>query len=229
MDKYQEDKINQQKQNEYENEFRLTPWISIWVFPRDTIRHIVDKDPNNRVLLLAVLFGISVILDRVMGLNLGDNIPIFYLFAIIFFGGIVFGLFTLYVGGVIFRWIGSLLGGVASYAETRAAIAWSLLPTLIISLLNLPILALFRDEAFSSISPRTDAFLHSNLLYLQLISIYSFVFLILGFFFSIWGFVILLKTIAEVHRFSVWKGLMTVAIPIMGLIILLTSHLTVSC
>lgn len=215
----QQVKSNFQEDVKNEEASLLHPFFSIWIYPRDTIRQIVDRNPHQHVLFLAGLSGLALLLDRTMGQNLGDIIQIIYLIPLIVLGGPIIGLLVMYLGGFVLRWTGKIFGGQADVQEVRAAIAWSSLPSLMVSLFNLPILVFFQEEAFRSMTPRTDAILHSNLIYLQLISIYSFVWMLLGIVFTLWSFVLLLKTVAEVHRFSAWKGLLTVAIPIIGLLV----------
>jgi len=196
----------------------LSPWLTIWIFPRRTIRQIVNSNPSKNVILLSALAGIFGFLDRAMGNNLGDIVPILYLILLILILGPLLGIIAVYIGGIILNWTGRLFGGNASQLNVRTAIAWSSLPGLLVSIFNLPKLLLFRDEAFTSMTLRTDAFLHSNLLFLQVISIYSFALMFLGLFFSFWGFIILINNVAEVHQFSIWKSLLSIAIPLIGII-----------
>ena len=95
--------------------------------------------------------------------------------------GAAYGIVLLFVLGAFLKWSGSLLGGVASALQVRAAIAWGLLPFIVANIFLL--------------SPRSDSAPPSPI---------SFVFIV-------WGFVALIKCIGEVHRFSAWRGLGLVA------------------
>lgn len=183
----------------------LNPWVSIWLKPRETIRWIVATDPTRQVILLAALGGISQSLDRAAGRSAGDvlSVPVIFLIALI--GGSIGGILSLYIGGAILRWTGSWFGGQATTEEVRAAIAWSSVPTIWALLLWIPELILFREEMFLTVTPRIDA---SPLL----------LFLLLGFAvveitIGIWTFIIFLKCVGEVHRFSAWKALGAVIVP----------------
>ena len=204
-----------------DDEQPLSPWLTIWIFPRNTIRQIVDTNPRKNVILLSGLAGIFGFFDRAMGNNLGDIVPFIYLILLMIILGPLLGIVAVYIGGIILNWTGSLFGGVANQLDVRAAIAWSSLPGLLISIFNLPKLLLFRDEAFTSMTLRTDAILHSNLLFLQMISIYSLVLMLLGVVFSLWGVIILIINVAEVNRFSVWKSILSIVIPLIGATIFL--------
>jgi hypothetical protein len=179
----------------------LNPWLSIWTRPRATIRQIVDTDPTYMVHPLVALGGVAQALDRASNRNLGDRLPLAGILALAIFLGPVFAMIGLYLFGALMRWTGSWLGGVATTKEVRAAIAWGELPTVVSLLLWIPMLALFKEEIFTSESPQ----LESNLSLMVVLVGLGLVGLVLG----IWQTVLLIKTVAEVHRFSAWKGLGT--------------------
>jgi len=57
-------------------------------------------------------------------MSAGDelSVPIIFIAALIV--GSIGGVISLYIGGAILRWTGSLFGGQATSEEVRAAIAW---------------------------------------------------------------------------------------------------------
>ena len=172
----------------------LNPWLSIWIQPRETIRWIVDTDPKRQVILLAVVGGIAGSLYPSV---IGSQTE--FIFSLI--GGSISGLLYLYIGGALLRWIGSWFGGQATTEEVRAAIAWSLVPTIWSLLLWIPGLIIL-------------VFVPSLYLLFALGFVYAQI--IIG----IWAFVVLLKCLGEVHRFSAWKALGTVMIPGMVLMVI---------
>jgi hypothetical protein len=130
-------------------------YLSICYSPRATIRAIVSEDPRQRVTLLvlirylltglAYLFGINraasamkastaaarkaaLQFDRVSGPLMLVVSPIL-------------GLALLYLDGVLIRWLGAKMGGKAGAAEIRAAVAWSLVPVIAGTIVNLVLLA----------------------------------------------------------------------------------------
>jgi hypothetical protein len=122
-----------------------------------------------------------------------------------------------YLGGNLGRWTGRLLGGTASSAEVRAAIAWATVPMTEVALLSWAVqLALFGGELFSAYSPRMDAtppFVAGVLVSAGVIA-------------ALWSSLVGLKCFAEAHRFSVWRALGTGAVslavvvgPIVGLVL----------
>jgi len=179
----------------------MSPFISIWVKPRATIREIVDTDPTKYVLLLSALSGVSQALDNASRQNAGDSLPLIVIFITCFLLGPIGGIISLYIGGAIFRWSGSWFGGRATSEEVRAAIAWSSVPAIIISLpVWVILLLLYGQENFTRATPRMDAnptlalFISLPLLFATITA-------------GIWSLVLLIKCVGEVHRFSAWNAL----------------------
>jgi hypothetical protein len=177
----------------------LNPWLTIWIWPRKTMRQIVDADADYLVTLLAMLAGFDQALGEATSENMGDtrSLPVIFLLCAIL--GPIGGLISLYIMGGLLRWTGSWLGGEASSQEVRAAIAWSSVPSIWAMLLWIPYLAIFREEMFTSAMPRIE----SSLLLLLLLLGFGLVEIVIG----LWAFVILLKCLGEVHRFSAWRAL----------------------
>ncbi len=177
----------------------LSPFISIWVKPRETIRKIVDTDPTKYVIVLAVLSGIIRSLDRVSSQNMGDSLSLPVLLGICVVIGPVGGIILMYMLGALYRWSGSWLGGQATSEEVRADIAWSSVPSIFFLPLWIPQLIIFGKELFSSSTPRMDA---NPFLYILLMG-----FAVIELIASIWTLVLLIKCLGEVHQFSAWRAL----------------------
>ena len=109
------------------------------------------------------------------------------------------GVLTLFIGGVVLKWTGSLLGGVASAVELRAAIAWPqviLIGGGIISLLVWAALGMPVPHFTTGTLPQIDPAFHQ----------FAIVGGMIGGAFHFWCFVVGLKCIGEVHRFSAWRA-----------------------
>jgi len=194
--------VSSQDSTEDHPAWPAAPWFDIWTKPRGTIRSIISSDPTKYVIVLAILSGIAQVLSSAAEYNLGDQLPLPFIFVIVLIAGSIMGMISLYIGGAILRWSGGLMGGRASATEVRAAIAWSAIPTIFATILWVPQLALFGTDLFTSMAPRIY---FNPSLYL----FFSIVQLVLG----LWAFVLLLKTLGEIHGFSAWKGLASLAIP----------------
>jgi|ERR1017187_1867624 hypothetical protein len=183
----------------------ITSFFTIWTAPRATIRRIVDSDPTRNVIALAAIGPAISMLVSEWAEALGNNANLSVLWpisvAVYVALSAAFGVISLFIGGTIWRWSGSLLGGVASQAEVRAAIAWSSVPgiaaeivLLIAVLLGVPV-PHQRHVPLSQIDPA----------FYKVLVVEG----VLGF----WGFIISLKCLGEVHRFSAWRALAAGLIP----------------
>lgn len=177
----------------------LNPWLTIWIWPRRTIRQIIDADPSYQFVLLIILQGIARGLDVSSNRNLGDTMSLPGILLLSAIMGPIGWLIGVYIWGTLLRWTGSWLGGEADSADVRAAIAWSGVPAIAILLLWIPIVTLSRGEIFSSSLPIVEA---HPLLALPLLG-----FLLIQIALSLWILGLSVLCLAEVHRFSIWRSL----------------------
>lgn len=182
------------------------PWITIWTEPRRTIRQIVDTDPTYGVLLLAGLAGaLSALEVRWMAMPshaVGMRWPLMVAFSVVI--GAVFGIVALYIYGFFLKWTGAALGGTANYAEVRAALAWSEIPAMVAAAISLlAIIFGVAGPVAGSMMPRRGGGL-------------DFVHLVLG----VWSFVLMLKCVGEVHRFSAWRALGAVLLILLVMVLI---------
>jgi hypothetical protein len=111
------------------------------------------------------------------------------------------GVVALYLTSAVFRWSGGLLGGVASRVDVRAALAWSQVPAIVaeIILLVVVLMGVPMPVPTPGELPHIDPSFYKILLFEAV--------------FGLWGLVISLKCIGEVHRFSAWRALVAILIP----------------
>jgi hypothetical protein len=180
----------------------LNPWTSMLTRPRQTIHQIIATNPTYGVLLLTILSGFTEI-DADMVKSLRGNMSLGLALLCWAILTSLISVLSLYLGGAVFRWTGSWLGGRADYREVRAAMAWSSLPevyllpaTLILSLVP------FLDSATAS-GPYAGV---------------QETFTTVGMF---WSVLLMCKALGEVHGFSAGKGfgalllgLLILAIPV---------------
>lgn len=168
------------------------PWTTIWTRPRATIRRIVETDVRYQVTFLALLSGALIWLERRWSNpSAAAAFPLLVVTAVIL--GAILGIVELYVNGALLKWAGAALGGVASYAEVRAALAWSRVPVIVA--VSIGILAILLGssgptlgaDSESSGSGASVLLMHAALVF--------------------WGFIVMLKCVGEVHRFSAWRAL----------------------
>jgi Yip1 domain len=173
------------------------PWLTVWTRPRGTIRRIVDTDPGRNVALLSIIYGMSQTMNRAMQRDLGDQVSLPVLVLTFLIGGSLGGLLWNVMFGALLRWTGSWIGGVATFGETRAALAWGSVPHLPIVLLMVALMAVFGQDLFRSEVANLGTEKGILLVVVGLAQV------VLG----IWSAVLMVKCLAEVHRFSAWKSL----------------------
>jgi hypothetical protein len=184
------------------------PWATIWTRPRETIRLIVETDVRYQVTFLAVLSGALVWLERRWS-NPSTTAAFPMLVAIAVVVGALVGVVELYINGALLKWAGTALGGVGNYAEVRAALAWSRVPVIVaVSIGILAILLgsggpmLGADGEFSN-SGASVLVVHAALV--------------------LWGFVVMLKCVGEVHRFSAWRALGSILLIVLAIAVILAA------
>ena len=185
----------------------LNPWTSIWFRPRATIQHIVDTELEKQVVALAALSGIVQALDNASGRSLGDALPFPVVLGLAFILGPIFGLIGVYLWAWLLRWTGRWLGGQATLPQLRTAIAWGSIPMIAAGVPLLLSLLLLGPELFTEQTPRLDAEPTRSLVFLGLVVVQLVM--------ALWGIVTLLKTVAQVQGFSVWRAFVNNVAPLL--------------
>ena len=185
----------------------LNPWTSIWVRPRATIQHIVDTELEKHVVALAALSGIVQALDNASGRSLGDALPFPVVLGLVLILGPIFGLIGVYLWAWLLRWTGRWLGGQATLPQLRTAIAWGSVPMIAAGVPLLLVLILIGPELFTENTPRLDARPTLAIVALGLVLVQAVLML--------WSVVTLLKTVAQVQGFSVWRAFVNNMAPLL--------------
>lgn len=167
---------------------------AILVRPRQTIRAIVDQDPTRYVILLAWLSGVASAFGTITAKAGDRELPLAFYIGLALYLGPLTGFFHTYTGAALARLTGSWLGGEATFAECRAAMAWGAMP--LVCALPLWVIgfsavgiALIREHAFGIRG--TFVILGTQLLI------------------WVWAFTLQVACTAEVHRFSTARALLT--------------------
>ena len=193
-------------------------WYSIWLKPKETIRDIVDTNPKQHMMLLAVLGGLSQSLASTSSLGFGKMIPVNEILMLSIFTGPLTGFFYVFAIGWFLHNILIRLGGTAEIIETRSVIAWSWVPIAsTIPLWGVKYI-LFRDELFKIEKP----FLESQPMLSSLSGLLQFVDIVL----FIWTVIILIAGLSEVHKTPIGKTIG--AFLILNLIMFIPSILLMS-
>jgi len=180
------------------------PWATIWTRPRATIRRIVDTDVHYQVMFLAILSGAIVWLERRWAQPAtGGAYPLVVVAAVIV--GAMAGIVELYLNGMLLKWSGSALGGIGTYAEVRAALAWSRVPVIVAMAIGIASI-LLSDDGPSALGDEASSS-GNGVALLQVL-------------FALWGFIVMLKCLGEVHRFSAWRALGSILLIGVGAVVI---------
>ncbi len=182
----------------------INPWTRMWIKPKETIRAVVTVDPRYKFLTLSVIYGIPLMLQMAQNMSLGFS---FSLVGILL-GCLVLSLFAGMIGITIASGLlyitGKWLGGASTFLQVRCALSWSNVTNIVSILLWGALVAFFGSMLF------TDAFATAPFTPGES-TLISVVFLT-QFVMSIWSFVLLVQSLAEVQGFTVWKAFLNILI-----------------
>lgn len=197
------------------------PWTGILLRPRETIRTILDVNPEWHALAIVIAFGFMNGMVRL--LDFMDRMPNFPAMTAAFGIAAVFGALgnvaTWYLSGALLRLTGGWLGGRATQREIRAAVAWSQVPGIgaLALVCALSLLA-------SVMTPGNLALLvpFAAITLLALIAV-------------IWQMCLFCICLSEAQGFSIWRALgssllagLLILIPVLVLVFLLLAPLILS-
>jgi hypothetical protein len=187
-----------------------TPWLKMWVEPRQTIRSIVKRDPKYLFKSLCIIYGFPMLLHFAQTQSLGGRLSLIAILG----GAILFAFFVGMIGisitSFLLHFTGKWIGGAASFSYVRAAVAWSNVTNVVNSIIWLILVGLFKEQVFFQTFPANVLVGYQGV--------------VLGFLFfaqcvvTVWSFIILLKSLGEVQGFSAWKALLNVIMPAAALI-----------
>ncbi len=184
------------------------PLMQTWSQPRETFREMMKARPTHLVLPLAVAWGVSQAISRVIFRGLGDQLPISTLLALTVAFGAIGGVVMVWVFGWVWSRAGRLLGGRGDARALRAAIAWGQAPALWLLALEAIQFAVIGPELFRAKRPGLEMNADIRLFYTVTLWFRA---LFLG---SILGRIIIL--IAEAHRFSIGRALGTILLGLLA-------------
>lgn len=183
---------------------QMNPWFSMWTRPRKTIQAIIEFKPGHRFFFLSAIVGWPAAIQVAQLYSLSETLtlPLILLITIVsapFLGAIGLVIYTslVYLMGKIFK-------GSASFSETRAAVAWSNITGIFSVLCYATLISYFRGGWFSPawINMPVDRYMAYILFCLFFIQIVS-----IG-----WTIYLLVLSVSQVQRFSVWKSIGTLVL-----------------
>ncbi|WP_028776110.1 YIP1 family protein [Shimazuella kribbensis] len=190
-------------------------WISMLKEPRNTVHEALIEGTKGTTILLIILFGATLFISAAVSRDLGDTTPTLVILLLSLILGPIIGAIT---WGLLFclTYVGSrLFQGYATLEETRKAISWATIAYSTKLVIYIPSLLIFRGEMFSSEQPIIQSSGFVTFLFL--------LFLLLDIAFTIYFFIVASKVVAEMNRFSPWKGFGSIFLIIGATLFLLLS------
>jgi hypothetical protein len=203
---------DQQYQEDTDPAEQLNPWASIIYRPRETIRFILDNGVWDNIWLIFAFIWLGMIPGIVVSMflqpensQLFADLPMLAMVAIFigayFILGYPFTMLFIYFTGWLYGVIGRALGGGGVARDMRIAITW----TYVISLYSGWVM-LLPNGALAFIYQTSDLIDHNN----------PFTIVIIQFIMSlpimILYMVVGAKCVGEAHQFSAWRGLGSILI-----------------
>ncbi len=175
--------------------FLNNPWVKIWTSPKMTIREIVAKNPNHRLVAFCFIYGLAWCLSMAQTLALGHYYSIVALLVASSLIAVPIGYILISITTGFFWLAGKVFGGSSPYESIRTVIAWSNVPTLLSLVIWVLLMIRYGSDIFITSTPDLNS----------AISIAD-IAVILQTIAGVWGLVIVVAGMAEVQKFSNWRA-----------------------
>lgn len=182
---------------------RLNPWLTIWYKPRATFRSFINHGSANSklIIFLVMLSGVLYAFDRAVGKSMGESMSTLMVLVLVIVLGAVGGIISWLIWSAIVYYVGKLFKGTGTLREMYTVIGLSYIPVAVSTIFCFFDVVILKDALF------VDVYLSPfQIIWLLFSTFFTFMF-------TAWSWFLMVKGIAEVHRFSSWKGLLTFIIP----------------
>ena len=189
----------------------------MWMHPKQTVQSIISFKPTYHFIVLSAIVGwpAAIQVAQLYSLSPSFSLPLILLMTVI--AAPILGAIGISVFSGIAYFIGKGMGGVATFAETKCAIAWSNITGIFSVISYATLIAYFKEGWFSPAwvnmpVDRSMAYILFCLFLIQIISI--------G-----WTIYLLIQSISQVQKFPIWKSivnLVLVSVVLWGVIQLLS-------
>jgi hypothetical protein len=174
------------------------------------MRQLINTDIKRGFLILSAIYGLPLAFNLIQSFAISAMVPFWALFAGAFVLCPFLGMIGISVASWLLECTGRWIGGQGNFLQIRAAVSWSNVPSLVTIAMWGLLLGLFGIQVFDREFAQTQ-FIGYEAGVLFLVMLVELVI-------SIWGFIILLNMLAEAQGFSIWKALLNVLIPFVGVL-----------
>lgn len=187
-----------------EGKSSMQPWLQIFTRPREVAKQICALTPNKGLLAISAVYGFFVLIETMqnIGAGLQYKLEAILLFALVL--AIPIGYLSLSFSAWMLWWTGKLIKGQANFVTIRSALTWSKIPELVALIGWFVMIAVYGLQVF------VPAFIDKSYTFNQFSLPTTVMVLQIGF--TLWGFIALLQTLAEVQKFSIWYALLNVVL-----------------
>jgi len=180
--------------------------LTMWVCPRQTIRRIIDTQPDSKLFLLSLIYGLPMMFYFLQGNSWGQNSRLSTILLTALVGAVVIGYIGINIGSALLFVTGKWIGGKGRFKQVRASVAWSNVTNLASVAIWGLLIVLFRESVFLADFPYASslgnfALLMNSIFIIQLVV-------------AIWSIVIFVSSLAETQGFSVFKAIINTLLPI---------------
>lgn len=182
------------------------PWISMWTKPKDTIRKIVDVNPNYKLFTLSSIYGFVSLIGSSQSFSLGEKLNTFLILISCIILAPLWGYLIFSSASYFIFFTGKWFKGIAKYSQIRCAVAWSNVPMIVNLFIWLMLFMVFKGDILKDF-PVNYAFSNFERVFLFIMMLAQ-----LGI--SIWIIILYVNSLAEVQKFSVGKAILNLLIAI---------------
>jgi hypothetical protein len=178
----------------------------MWTQPKKTIRRVIDSNPDSKLWLLSIIYGLPMMFYYAQQASLGQNNNIPLILVVCAMGAIIFGYIGINIGAFFLHFTGKWIGSKSTFKEVRAAVAYSNVTNLVSIIIWFLLMAMVGNQVFMIDFPYAASVGAMGGL-MSLIFIVQFVV-------AIWSLVIFVGALAEAQKFSNFKAVINVLLPI---------------
>lgn len=176
------------------------PWLSMWFYPRQTIRNIISVNPKKRLWALSWLYGMSAVLYFFQIYGVGVKMDMWFIWLGAFVLGPFWGYATFAVQSWLIQQTGKLFKAKSDFQAIRAATAWSCVPFWI-NLFVWGFLCLYFGHTLFLYFPGSVQLIPQDITVLM-------VALAVKLAAGIWSLVIYVRALAEVQKYSIGMAIL---------------------